>query len=256
MKLLELFRKPKAQGSPAPTVDDVLARLGRHRRRAWLPRTEAGPTSLDGSKFGGLPLLAAGETWPECGNCRKPMQLFLQLDGGALPADAGLPLGGRLVQLFYCTTAKPHCESACEAWAAPGVSTRLRLIDAATAPQPLTASPVAGAFPERRIVGWDALDDYPNAEDAAIAGEELDDVEAEILMNAGYPREKDKLAGWPYWMQSVSWPACPECTRPMRPLFQLDSNGNLPYMFGDAGVLHLFLCPDHTDRLGMNWDCA
>jgi hypothetical protein len=63
------------------------------------------------------------------------------------------------------------------------------------------------------------------AVDAAIAGEELDDVEAELLMNAGYPREKDKLGGWPYWMQSVSCPACPECTRPMRPLFQLDSNG-------------------------------
>lgn len=256
MKLLDLLRRPKAPAADAPTLEHVLARLSQHRRAAWRPRTEAAATASSGSKFGGLPLLGAHEPWPACGSCNRPMQHFLQLNGGELPSDAGFRLEGRLVQLFYCTSDKPNCEGDCEAWDSPGISTRLRVIEAATVPQALTVAPVAGAFPERRIVGWDALDDYPNAEDAALAGAELDEVEAEILMNAGYPHEKDKLGGWPYWMQSVSYPTCPECRRPMQPLFQVDSNGNLPYMFGDAGVLHLFVCPEHPSQLGMNWDCA
>ena len=54
----------------------------------------------------------------------------------------------------------------------------------------------------------------------------------------------------------MSYPECSACGRPMRHLFQIDSHVNLPYMFGDAGTLHLFLCLEHPDQLGMNWDCA
>jgi uncharacterized protein YwqG len=257
VKLSDIFPWGRAKPArPEPTIEELLARLARQRRTAWLPRTADGPTGLAGSKFGGLPLLASGEPWPACGNCRRPMQLFLQLNGEELPAELELPLPGRVVQLFYCTSQKPCCEADCEAWDGRGVSMRLRLIDARTPPQPLTASPVANAFPEKRIEGWEPVDDFPNAEDAEGAGETLDEIEQEMLSNAGYPREKDKLAGWPSWVQSVNYPACPECERAMRPLFQVDSHDNLPYMFGDAGVLHLFLCPQHPERLGMNWDCA
>ena len=258
MSILDFFRRRKGSPSAAltPSVDELLARVAAHRRTGWLPRTEEAPGPPAGAKLGGMPLLGIDEAWPACGNCQRPMQLFLQLPGASLPAGMGLVPSGRVLQLFYCTSAKPHCESTCSAWQSPGASTCLRLVNAEVSPGALAESPVADAFPERRIAGWDAVDDYPCGEELDLLGAALDEVEEETLMNEGYPREKDKLGGWPCWIQSVSYPECPDCGRAMSHLFQIDSHDNLPYMFGDAGMLHLFMCPEHPQRLGMNWDCA
>ena len=186
MGIFEFFRrKPSApRESESEVLARVLHRIGGHRRTAWIPRTEDGRTHLGGSKFGGLPYLRLGEEWPTCGNCKRPMQLFLQLCGADLPPKVeATPGSSGILQLFYCTSAKPRCESACEGWAAPGISTLLRVIEATTPAHPLTASPVTGAFAEKRIVAWDPVDDYPNAEELSLLEIQLDDVEAEVLMN-------------------------------------------------------------------------
>ena len=106
-----LRRKPVApRESAAEILVRVLARVGPHRRTAWIPRTEEGPTHLGGSKFGGLPHLRPDEEWPVCGNCKRPMQLFLQLCGAELPPEVeATPGSSRILQLFYCTSVKPHC---------------------------------------------------------------------------------------------------------------------------------------------------
>lgn len=39
-------------------------------------------------------------------------------------------------------------------------------------------------------------------------------------------------------------------------LFQIDSNTNLPYMFGDVGCGILTYCPEHPDVLAFGWDCC
>ena len=65
-------------------ADDVLIQLkpwrDKHARQAWRPMTvdEDGP--LTASKFSGVPWLAASEAWPECGMCRSPMPLFVQIN--------------------------------------------------------------------------------------------------------------------------------------------------------------------------------
>ena len=62
----------------------------------------AGPAD---SHFGGVPLLPVGEGWPVCPGCGRPMQLFVQLDLGALPE--GAPVAGRregVLQLFHCAS--------------------------------------------------------------------------------------------------------------------------------------------------------
>lgn len=55
-------------------------------------------------------------------------------------------------------------------------------------------------------------------------------------------REKDKLLGWPAWIQGIEYPVCPHCKNKMTYVFQIDSNDNLPYMFGDVGCGHITYC--------------
>jgi uncharacterized protein YwqG len=45
----------------------------------------------------------------------------------------------------------------------------------------------------------------------------------------------DKLGGWPNWMQGVDYPQCTKCNKSLVYLFQIDSEDNLPDMFGDSG---------------------
>jgi hypothetical protein len=42
----------------------------------------------------------------------------------------------------------------------------------------------------------------------------------------------------------------------MHLLFQIDSEDNLPYMFGDAGCGHITQCPKHPHRLAFGWACS
>src|SRR6516164_8055573 len=77
--------------------------LARQRRLAWKPIVEKGDGPATGSKFCGVPWIAPDAPWPECGHCKKPLPLFLQLDLGELPEELGYRFGKGLLQLFYCT---------------------------------------------------------------------------------------------------------------------------------------------------------
>jgi hypothetical protein len=42
----------------------------------------------------------------------------------------------------------------------------------------------------------------------------------------------------------------------MAHVFQVDSGGNLPFQFGDAGCGHVTLCPEHKEVVAFGWACA
>jgi uncharacterized protein YwqG len=83
----------------------------------------------------------------------------------------------------------------------------------------------------------------------------LEEEQEECLAEEGFPVEKDKLLGWPYWVQSLEYPECPDCGKEMSLVFQIDSEDNLPYMFGDCGCGHITQCKDHPERLAFAWAC-
>lgn len=66
----------------------------------------------------------------------------------------------------------------------------------------------------------------------------------------------DKLYGWPYWVQSVEYPSDRKTGALMQLLFQIDSDINVPYMWGDSGVGHLTQSPDDADELAFGWACC
>jgi len=71
-----------------------------------------------------------------------------------------------------------------------------------------------------------------------------------------WPLEGDKLGGWPRWIQAAAWPLDPVSGTRMDLVFQIDSEKNLPYMFGDAGIGHVTESPDNPDTLGFGWACC
>ncbi|MEN8251330.1 MAG: DUF1963 domain-containing protein [Bacteroidota bacterium] len=254
-KILDIFmRRDKKQAVSWEDIKDILEP---YRKPAWFPKVVEKKSSISSSKFSGVPILQNGENWPCCEHCNEPMQLFLQLYAKHLPDEADTPFGNGVLQVFYCTNQSKECEVVCEAYFPYSTSTLVRVInpdndDLAT----LTSNPVKDAFPEKEIVGWEVKDDYPNWEELEVLGCTLTDEQSDYLCEIGYPQSKDKLLGWPYWVQSVEYPDCPDCGKPMKLIFQIDSENNLPYMFGDVGCSHVTQCDQHKDKMAIAWACC
>lgn len=240
--------------APSPPADVARVRelLASHRRTTYLPLLEDGEGAAASSKFSGAPNLAPGEEWPPCGNCGRPMQLFVQLAADEVPPPARDRIGaGRLLQLFYCTD--HDCEDMCEAYAPHAASTLVRIVPAHPgAPAPAVPE---GMYDARRIVGWREDDDYPDWEERRALGVDVGEIEPEELPGLD-TRYGEKLLGWPLWVQAMEYPDCRICGRRMEMLFQMDSQQSLPWMFGDLGTGHVTQCPEHREELAFGWACT
>ncbi len=228
-----------------------------HVRTAYIPTVEERDGELGATKFGGRPWLAADEEWPLCENCGGRLQLFLQLDLGSIPKPAQEQFGSEgLLQLFYCTNSDPLCEVDCEAYFPYAKSVVARWVPDPSAPSRDDAAGPDEPHAPRLVTGWTPHDDIPNWEEADYAlGVELDDETSDQLIESGLPVVGDKLGGWPAWVQGVEYPDCRECGAQMKYVFQIDSNDNVPFMFGDVGAGHLSRCPAHPEVLAFGWAC-
>ena len=252
---------------------DIQQRFGawrdRHARPAWKPRTIQGGAST--SRFGGSALLGPGESWPSCKSCGDPMQFFLQLEMSALPPEFARRRDG-LLQLFYCS----RDDGDCETWAPFSGTHLVRLIggERNVVPHPHGLEP----FAVRSVEGWQELVDYPSPAEHDELGlvyeydfpkkrvsarckelglELLDaDIDLGVAEAISLAEPGDKLGGWPAWVQGVEYPPCSQCQRPMRLVLQVDSEDNVPHMFGDVGCGHITQCPDHPNVLAFGWACG
>lgn len=241
----------------ADAKQQLLERIAPFKRTAWLPVVEKKAGSVFSSKFSGIPLLDKNEAWPTCAHCHQAMQLFVQLNANELPAEVRQMFGYGLLQVFYCTNYEQECEVECEAYFPFAKSTLLRVVEPSNmVAKILDVSPVSNAFEEKVIIAWQAIEDYPNSEELDQLGVELSDSEGEMLYEQDYPKAGDKLLGWPAWVQGVEYPDCPDCGKRMKYIFQIDSEDNLAYMFGDVGCAHITQCEQHPDRLAIAWACC
>jgi hypothetical protein len=80
--------------------------------------------------------------------------------------------------------------------------------------------------------------------------------QTDLFEKAFNPRPGDKLGGWPRWIQFPERPSCALCGAAMDCLFQVDSEDNVPYMFGDMGCGHITQCPTHRDVVTFGWACS
>ncbi len=236
------------------TFEQAIEILEPFKKTAYIPETVAVTAAFStASKFGGLPYLRNTEDWPICPNCKKHQQLFLQLNLAELPDNQG----DGIIQLFYCTSMKPHCEADLEAFFPFTAAVTCRKI--AIEGESATIEPIIDdVFDEKQIKGWDAKIDYPHFEEYELLGIDLE-IDGLIEMmeekEQGLPIAGDKLGGYPYWIQSMEYPNDRTTGTQMKLLFQLDSNDNLQYIFGDMGIGHLTQSPDNAEELGFGWAC-
>ncbi len=249
--------------------------LNKQRRPAWKPIVENGDASPIASKFCGTPWVGPDAPWPDCAICYQPLPLFLQLDLGSLPEELGQRFGLGLLQLFYCTRDECQGNGGWEPFADD--LSRVRVV-APKGPAPLSShSQQDRQFPAKKIVGWSRFTDLPNPcehdelgltykYDFALGSLRLQC--PELSFDVTYPMNDcpaeeialselgDKLAGWPAWVQGVEYPHCPRCNLRMIHVFQVDSEDNIPFMFGDVGCGHITQCPQHKDVVAFGWACS
>ena len=252
------WKKKKAveKARKAEAAARLLEKLAPCRRTAWFPQVAPRDSSLGASKFCGRAVLPQGEDWPQCPSCKKPKQLFLQLQLSHLPErPRGCPEEG-WVQLFYCTTREPICEVECEAFFPYAASVTARWIPPDSKIQEETASPLAEGFPPKTIVDWKSHDDFPHWEEFEALEIALSESESDLLCDLEFPKDGDKLMGWPAWVQGIEYPNCSECGAEMTLLFQIESDDHIPHSFGDLGCGHLTFCPKHPHILAFGWACT
>ena len=241
----------------------------KHTRLAWVPIVSETQDST--SWFGGTPAQSASSDWPICSECEQPMLFFLQLDLSTLPEGFNAVQRTGVVQLFYCSTD----DGMCNTWEPFSGTHHIRLFSNGVE---LTRPDSIQGFGRKSIVGWNESKDIPHpaeheqngisyqydfenkqvsiiCNDPVIVLENLDiDLDVAELISISKPG--DKLGGWPYWIQGVEYPSCPECQDQMVLLFQIDSEDNLPHMFGDVGCAHLTQCRNHPHILAFGWACS
>jgi uncharacterized protein YwqG len=246
----------------------------KNRRPAWKPVVELREGPLTASKFCGSPWVGPGATWPICRCCAAPRTLFLQLDLAKLPEELGRRFGTGLLQLFYCT--RDNCQGN-GGWEAFGDDLSCVRVIQANGPALPASSAKDEGFPAKQIVGWTRFDDLPSPGEHEVLGLSydydfgaktlglqcpelhfadtypMDDCPAEIIANS---QPGDKLSGWPFWIQGVEYPICPRCGRRMVLVFQVDSEENVPFMFGDGGCGHITQCPEHKEVVAFGWACC
>lgn len=249
--------------------------LTKHRRPAWKPVVSEGDGPATVSKFCGAPWIGPNATWPECGHCKKPLPLFLQLDLGDLPEELGGRFGTGLLQLFHCT--RDDCQGV-GGWEpfADDLS-RVRVVQPIGPTLTTSVAQQEGHFPAKKIVSWSRITDLPTpCEHDELGLNYTYDFGAgtlrlqcpELAYDLTYPMNdcraeqiaisepQDKLTGWPAWVQGVEYPHCPRCGCRMVNVFQLDSEDNISFMFGDVGCGHITQCPDHKDVVAFGWACS
>ena len=242
-----------------------------HLKNAWKPVIDNGDTETL-SWFGGEPANRSDSDWPSCAQCKTPMQFFLQLDLSTLPEEFEYPIRKGLLQLFYCSSD----DGACETWAhftgTHAISINELNSEITTRNNDITP------LKQNKIASWKRIDDLPHVEEHRFLGVQYDydfkknrvsieckehdlhfkhiDIDSNPADSIAEAASGDKLGGWPYWVQSAEYPNCLTCNQQMSLLFQIDSNDNLDYMFGDVGCGHLTYCQNHPEIFAFGWACC
>ena len=211
--------------------------------------------SLLESKFGGKPFVSEQKyPWPLCIACGDKQKFFLQLNSDTMPANLKVKENyfDGLLQMFYCIE--------CSNYMPFSESQNLRIVenfDLVNSLQITDASKNEDEFPFKRISGWAEDTDFVHKEEFVeiykeyqTDYDELNDISENNKTKAG-----EKFLGWPDWVQGVEYPDCRICKNKMRFLFQVDSEYNIPFMWGDVGCGHIFQCEQHKDEITFTWAC-
>ena len=238
------------QDSNAKKIKNIAKKCSRNAYIPVLSNELSDKESVLESKFGGTPFISRKHKWPKC-ECGTKMTFFLQINSDHLPTKLNFDevFGQGLLQFFYCTK--------CDDYQPNTDKHKVRIIQPTELVDKKVKKPISfehkNTFEYRKIADWKEEPDFPRYDEAAL---ELNDAEMQDYENDYSPKSCDKLKGWPAWIQGIEYPCCPICSKQMRYIFQLESERNVDYMFGDSGNGHISQCKDHPEQLTFTWACG
>ncbi|MFN8672331.1 MAG: DUF1963 domain-containing protein [Candidatus Sericytochromatia bacterium] len=250
-------------------------------KKVYLPKIRRDLSGIDSSKFGGIPFIKINEEYPLCPCCEKPLTLLVQLNLDTINPDVKKTIGIKngMIQLFYCVDEDEGCgeDDDNEAYFLRYLkSSEIVLHENNKIPENTII------FPEKVIFDWlDMGYEYPSEWDEnqefkasssiniiesnytnkipedfleQLMDEDLDLDDINYLMN-NLISSGDKIGGNPYWIQ---WPRhhyCNICNQELSIVMQIASEDNIPYMFSDGGIGHIYICKKHKNEIYFYWDC-
>jgi uncharacterized protein YwqG len=223
-------------------------------KKTWVPITENKDGGVTNSKFSGKPFLCKGEKWPQCGLCSHPLQLLIQINLEELPEEKRI-FGKGLLQLFFCTNDEFACFVDMASYNDPPPHQILRVINDFEENDNIEIPD--NMFTPQIIREWKFIGlEFPYFLPENIA-KDLKEDELIIINNSmEHIFDGEKIGGYPLFLQANYIPACPDCNKEMEIVIQIGSDINIPFMFGDGGVGHISLCPEHKNRSVFYWSCS
>ena len=215
--------------------------------------------------FGGAPYLEKGEKWPSCAKCSQPLSFICQLNMKDRQ-DPGLPTQG-LYTVFYCMNcfpwgSEPECQGQwlVKYYPKPKKKSAIKAQDASK-PETRTKPCIVKSEAIVSCPPWESLERLAPQVDKFLRKEAPQDPYTpydEVCLELT-KREEDhmgtQIGGYPRWIQNEERPVCLTCKKELVLLAQLDSEEAAGLMWGDAGCLYFFVCPEHPANVHMTMQC-
>ncbi|PHQ28678.1 DUF1963 domain-containing protein [Leeuwenhoekiella nanhaiensis] len=193
------------------------------------------------SHFGGHPYFEAGESWPTTEK-GKPLDFVFQVFNSK---ELELPETIALVQLFYDWEALPW-DTGEDGWLVkiyPKVDQQK--IEFISRPEELNQSPFCkiAFMPAQSLPNWEGIEVFKDeaVKLSCVLNEEspwnaYEDAVSNLIGEQDY---QSQLGGYPRWVQGDETPLNAE-GKPLKLLFQIDSEENANLMWGDMGSIYVF----------------
>jgi hypothetical protein len=219
-------------------------------------RSKAAEAASANSKFGGLPYATQGDPWPLCPSCGRELVFVAQFLDDKTQT---------LYAFFYCFACFPWEVGAEEnaQWLVrryPGPSMEHYRKLQPCAPDKQTVIPcTVSRSPVRVLPDWEGIES--RCMTASNLCYDLDDARpweeyAAAILRLGCLNEYATLVGgYPRWVQDALVTSCESCGSELEFLAQLDSEEAAGLMWGDAGLVYLFQCPNHPDVFHLELQC-
>lgn len=216
------------------------------------------------SHFGGKPYAEVDESWPVCPQCKRPLSFICQINMSDCKHET-IPWIG-LFTFFYCWECYPLEDNR----DLPG-QWLVRLYPSPQAEKAVSIEPqqvgeIAQTIPcsvvmkaTKSLPDWDGIVVWCSEAEKLSVKADLDEpwkpylsTVEQLIGEAGYVT---MVGGYPYWVQYDATPKCSQCGERMELLAQIDSENVAGIMWGDAGLVYLFVCPRHPFEIRFETQC-
>ncbi|MEL1241326.1 YwqG family protein [Flavobacterium flavipallidum] len=207
------------------------------------------------SHFGGQPYFEKGEQWPKSKNGKHLDFIFQVFNSPELE----LPKSIELVQFFYDWEDFPW-DTSDNGW----LVKTYKQVDKGKAefvakPEEIEKSKFCKIEfkPTQSLPDWEGIDLFGNdaSKLSCVLNEDepWDSYDQIVTKLIGEQDYQSQLGGYPKWVQGESTPIDNE-GKPMKLLFQIDSEDNAGIMWGDVGLIYVFY-DEKSKRIEFNLQC-